>query len=101
MTPVLARRWTCAARHCTSEAVTYDGKTPMHTCGQTRGLLVPLVPAGTNAAYTVIEREDYVGSEAVQTDRTGRPVMAVRTSRDEGQDTTVYAPTATITRELE
>jgi len=41
------------------------------------------------------EREDYVGTEKVQTDEDGRPVMSVVTTRDNGQDTAVYAPVAT------
>jgi hypothetical protein len=42
------------------------------------------------------EREDYVGKELVQTDGEGRPIMSVITTRDEGQDCAVLAPTATM-----
>ena len=40
------------------------------------------------------EREDYVGHELVQTDEAGRSVMSVVTTRDDGQDAIVFAPTA-------
>lgn len=94
---VLSRRWACAARHCTSEAVTVDGKMPMHRCGQTHGLLVPLTPAGVRAEHRPTERGDWVGREIVQTDARGRPVMSTVTVRDDGQDCTVYAPLAVAT----
>ena len=53
-----------------------------------------MVPAGMKAKVIAVEREDYVGKENVQTDGNGRPVMAVRTIRDEGEDVVVFAPTA-------
>lgn len=61
------------------------------------GLTAPFVPAGTAAAHQRIERDDYIAGEAVQTDGNGRPVMALVTHRDDGQDCTVFAPTATVT----
>jgi len=54
----------------------------------------PLVRDSAKCTIEVIEREDYVGRELVQTDEGGRPVMAVVTTRDDGQDCTIYAPTA-------
>lgn len=92
---VLEQRWVCADRHCTSAAVTRDGKTPMHRCRYARGLLVPLVREGERGEHRVVERGDWVGRELVQLDPVeGRPVMAVETVTDRGQDCTVYAPTA-------
>jgi hypothetical protein len=44
--------------------------------------------------HRVVEREDYIGAERVQTDDTGRPVMAIQTERSDGYDTHVFAPTA-------
>lgn len=67
---------------------------PMHTCRGLTGLAVPMVPEGTAAKVEAVEREDWIGSEQVQTDAEGRPVMAVVTTRDDGQDCTVYAPCA-------
>lgn len=66
-----------------------------HTCPSLRGLTAPLLPAGTKAKVTAHEREDYIGTERVQTDDAGRPVMSVVTERDAGQDVVVFAPTAT------
>jgi hypothetical protein len=54
-----------------------------------------MVEAGTAAHVKAVERGDWVGREDVQTDAEGRPVMAVVTTRDEGQDCTVFAPCAT------
>lgn len=90
--PLLERRWECP--RCPSKAVTQDSKTPMHPCPGLGGLMVPLVLEGTDCKVEAVEREDYVGSELVQTDRDGRPIMAVVTTRDDGQDCTVFAPTA-------
>lgn len=93
----MVRYWDCP--RCTEEARTVDDATPMHRC-RGMGLMVPLIRTGTKAKLVVIEREDYIGTEQVQYDRINhRPVMAVQTIRDEGQDCTVYAPTATATTE--
>ncbi|MFD9949829.1 hypothetical protein ACFWYW_55830 [Nonomuraea sp. NPDC059023] len=89
---LLERRWDCPK--CPSKAVTRDGKTPMHPCRGVKGLMIPLVPEGTRCKVEAVERGDWVGEELVQTDAEGRPVMAVVTTRDDGQDCTVYAPTA-------
>ena len=94
---VLKRRWSCP--RCTSAGVTVDGKTPMHPCRGLAGLMVPLVPEGTRCKIEAVERGDWIGTEMVQTDRNGRPFMAVVTTRDDGQDCTVYAPTALGSRE--
>lgn len=53
-----------------------------------------MVPAGTKAKITAHDREDYVGNEVVQTDPSGRPIMSITTTRDEGEDCMVFAPTA-------
>jgi hypothetical protein len=68
----------------------------MHSCRGMAGLTVPMVPAGTRCKMTVVEREDWIGAEKVQRDGNGRPVMSVITTRDSGQDCTVYAPVAHV-----
>lgn len=68
----------------------------MHRCHDLTGLMVPLIPLGLKAKHERVEREDYIGQESVQFDGHGRPVMAVVTTRDDGQDCTVYAPTASV-----
>lgn len=98
--PLLAPRvqfWTCP--NCDVVART-EGLTPnrFHHCrgrGVHAGLWAPMVLAGTAAKVEAVEREDYVGGEQVQLHQ-GRPVMAVRTTRDDGQDVAVFAPTAVV-----
>lgn len=90
------RRWTCP--NCTVEDITHEPRphTRFHTCQGLRGLTAPMVEAGTRCKVEAIEREDYVGTERVQFDpQLGRPVMAVQTTRDDGTDRVVFAPTAT------
>ncbi|GAB3156244.1 hypothetical protein GCM10027258_62380 [Amycolatopsis stemonae] len=94
--PLLAppeRRWACPS--CDATAVTREARphTEMHQCTGLRGLIAPMVPAGVRAEHRLREREDYIGDELVQLHE-GRPVMNVTTVRDEGQDVTVFAPTA-------
>lgn len=42
------------------------------------------------------EREDYMGKENVQLSESGRPIMNITTTRDDGEDCTVFAPCARI-----
>lgn len=88
------RRWSCP--NCTLEDVTREAQphTRFHACKGLHGLTAPMVPAGTRAYVHAVEREDYVGTEKVQLHE-GRPVMAVVTERDDGEDRAVFAPTAT------
>jgi len=93
----IAQDWECPAKHCTRRARTLKpgAPAPSHQCPQMRGLVVPFVHKGTRAEMRAVERQDYIGAELVQTDGNGRPVMAVETVRDDGQDVAVYAPAAT------
>lgn len=92
--------WSCP--NCTTTDVTAEARphTRYHRCRGMRGLVVPLVPDGVRAKLEVVERGDYVRDEDVQVDGEGRPVMAVVTTRDDGQDCTVYAPCAGATVEV-
>lgn len=93
------RRWECP--NCDFTDVTREAQphSRFHPCRGLRGLTAPMVPAGTRCKVEARDREDYVGSEMVQTDGEGRPVMSVVTTRDDGQDCTVYAPTASMNAE--
>lgn len=93
------RLWECP--NCVTRARTTEPKphTPFHQCPGLRGLSAPMVPAGTRAKVETVEREDYVGMDDVQVDGEGRPVMAIVTTRDEGQDRAVLAPCATARSE--
>jgi hypothetical protein len=90
-------QWYCP--HCTEAARTVDDAIPYHRCHSTKGLLTPLIVAGTKAKVEVREREDYVGKERVQTNAEGRPVMSVVTTRSDGQDCIIFPPTAHVITE--
>lgn len=71
-------------------------QTHFHTCPKLRGLSAPLIAAGLAAKVELREREDYIGNETVRLDpERKRPVMSIVTTRDNGQDVAVFAPTAT------
>lgn len=92
------KRWECVncdATHLTREARPH---TPFHPCRGLKGLTAPYVLHGTKAKVEAREREDYVRKETVQKDSEGRPIMSVVTTREDGEDCAVLAPTATIQR---
>ena len=91
------QRWECP--NCTATDVTREAQphTRFHACRGLRGLSAPMVPAGVPCKVEAVERGDWVGGELVQADGEGRPVMAVVTTRDDGQDCAVLAPCATAT----
>jgi hypothetical protein len=93
------RRWYCP--NCSQEAVTTDAgpHTRFHACAGLHGLTAPLLPSGTKAKVEVRERDDYIGTDRVMLHE-GRPVMSVVTTRDDGQDAIVFAPTATATTRM-
>ena len=87
-------RWVCP--NCDQTAVTRvpGPHTRYHLCAGLRGLVAPMVWSGVRAKVEAVEREDYTNGDDVQLDADGRPVMAVVTTRDDGQDCAVFAPTA-------
>jgi hypothetical protein len=90
------RRWACP--NCSQTAVTHEPRphSQFHTCPGLRGIVAPMVPEGVKAKVVAHDREDYVGKDKVQTDENGRPIMSVVTTRDDGEDCVVYAPTAVM-----
>lgn len=88
------RRWVCP--NCSATDVTHEAQphTRFHACAGLAGLTAPMVPAGTKCKVEAVERQDYINGDHVQVDGEGRPVMAVVTTRDDGQDVAVFAPTA-------
>jgi hypothetical protein len=98
MVPILQpeQRWACPS--CDFTDVTHEAQphTRMHACRGLAGLTAPMVPAGTRAVHRAVEREDYINGDLVQLDGNGRPVMAIVTTRDDGEDCTVFAPAATL-----
>lgn len=98
MIPVLTPiyDWYCPNCGLTDQTREARPHSRYHTCPKLRGLSAPMLPAGTAAKVEVREREDYIGNEMVRTDAAGRPIMSIVTTRDEGQDCMVFAPTATV-----
>ena len=97
MIPILkpTQHWVCP--NCTFEDVTHEAQphSRFHTCRGLFGITAPMVPKGTRADVRAVEREDYIGTETPQIAPNGRPVMAVVTERDDGQDAAVFAGLAT------
>lgn len=98
MVPILESRtdWYCPNCQVKDTTVVPQPHTRFHTCMGLRGLTAPLLRVGTKAKVEAHDREDYVANEIVQTDDTGRPVMSVTTTRDDGEDVIVFAPTSTM-----
>jgi len=90
------RRWECPNCDLTEVTQEQQPHTRFHACRGLAGLTAPMVPAGTRCKVEAVERGDYVRGELVQTDGNGRPVMSVVTTRDDGTDAAVFAPTAQL-----
>jgi len=82
----------CPAKDFTTEAQPH---TRYHPCPGLRGFSAPMVRVGVAAKVEAMVREDYVGNDLVARDDSGRPIMSVVTTRDDGNDVAVFAPTAT------
>lgn len=104
--PILdaTRIWECPACGFRDRTVEAQPHTRFHACRALGGMSAPMVDVTDKALnpqaqrYVLVEREDYVGAEAVQTDAYGRPWMSLVTEHADGStDCTVYAPTATGT----
>lgn len=88
------RRWACP--NCTLEKITTRPGVVFHPCRGLRGLNAPMVVAGTRCKVEARERDDYIGASSPQFDGEGRPVMSIVTTRDDGQDATMLAPSAQV-----
>lgn len=91
--------WYCPNCGATDQTKQAGPHTRYHVCPKLRYLTAPMVPKGTAAKVEARDRDDYVGSELVQTDPAGRPIMSINIERDEGNDVVVFAPTATARAE--
>jgi hypothetical protein len=87
------KRWSCP--NCDHTDVTRQAAphTRFHHCPK-YGITAPMVEAGTRCKVEALEREDYVGDEDVRLNDEGRPIMSMVTTRDDGTDCAVFAPTA-------
>ncbi len=94
------RRWVCP--NCSDTSVTFtapsvgEGVSEFHNCAGLHGLWAPFVAEGVRCKVEMREWEDYVGDELVTRDDADRPVSAVYTTRDDGQDCVAYAPCAQV-----
>lgn len=87
--------WECPACGLTDQTTPAKANR-YHNCPRMGGLTTPLVRKGVKAKHEAVMREDYVGDELVRLDDQGRPVMAIKTTRDNGQDVTVFAPSVVV-----
>lgn len=88
------QHWVCP--NCPATAVTVGAPNRFHNCPGLHGFLAPMVIDGVRCKVVAETREDYVGREDVRHDGAGRPIMAVRTVRDDSEDVAVFAPTAHV-----
>lgn len=91
--------YVCPACQARQPVMPADTRIPMHACAGRAGMLLPMVPEGERSDVRLVERGDFLGSDAgkVRTDAEGRPWMRAEVERPSGQvDMWVYAPTATI-----
>ena len=65
-----------------------------HQCPGLKGLTAPLVEG--QCKVETVDRGDYENGDRAMRDGEGRVVMAVKTTRDDGEDALVFAPTATL-----
>lgn len=97
--PVLQRRivWVCP-NGCPAYSITEraDVHQQMHVCQALHGLMAPLIEEGQRVKVEAVEREDFIAGEVVTKDENGRPIMAVHTTREEGEDRLIFAPAATM-----
>ena len=105
MTPLIfqvpIQGWECPNCDTKDQFNVKPGQSRMHDCPGLGGFMAPLVPEGTRASVTKVEREDYVGSESVTYDSDGRPIMAVNVEREDGSnDRVVFAPCVNVRMEI-
>lgn len=89
------QEWYCPNCACTDvTAPLPPGQSRYHACPGLHGLNAPLVREGTRAAVIASEREDYLSGDEQPVGDNGQVYMNVQVIRDDGYDTTVFAPTA-------
>lgn len=85
--------WTCP--NCDVRDQTKPLPNRLHNCAGLHGLTAPLVRAGVSCKVEAVEFGDYVGkAQGVRYDERGKPIQWVKTTRDDGQDATVFTSRA-------
>lgn len=103
MTYILSaeQRWECPNCEIKDTAQVKPGESRMHCCAGLRGLIAPMVPAGTKCKTEAEEWQDYVGDDStVRHDGEGRPISSVKVTREDGEDVAVFPQTAQIRMEF-
>ena len=67
------------------------GSSRYHACAGLHGLNAPLIRAGLRVKVEAEERQDYLNGDQQATGEDGKVYMAVRTTREDGDDVTVFA----------
>jgi hypothetical protein len=67
------------------------GQSRYHACAGLHGLNAPLIRSGLDAKVEAEERQDYLNGDQQAAGDDGKVYMAVRTTRDDGDDVTVFA----------
>jgi hypothetical protein len=67
------------------------GSSRYHPCAGLHGLNAPLIREGQRVKVEAEERQDYLGREIQDRGDDGKVYMAVRTTRDDGDDLLVNA----------
>jgi hypothetical protein len=89
--------WYCPNCGITLSApVPPPGQSKFHVCPRLHGLTAPLIRAGVRCKVEAEERQDYLGTEVQAMGDDGKAYMAVRTTRDDGDDLAVNAGLATL-----
>lgn len=103
MTYILSavQRWECPNCEIKDDTQVKAGESRMHCCAGLRGLIAPMVPAGTKCKAEAEEWQDYVGDDStVRHDSEGRPIASVKVTREDGEDVAVFPQTAQIRMEI-
>jgi hypothetical protein len=84
--------WACP--NCDVTSVTAPlpaGQSRYHVCAGLHGLNAPLVRKGMHVKVEAEERQDYLNGDLQATGDNGKVYMAVRVTREDGDDVTVNA----------
>ncbi len=71
-----------------------DTRVPMHNCAGRALMSVPLILQDSGHHVRLVEREDYVNGDDVQTDAEGTPWMRAEVETADTVNVWVYAPVA-------
>jgi hypothetical protein len=99
--PVLLRvayqDWDCPNCGATDRTLAMPpNSSQYHNCPRLHMLSAPLVRRGVKAKVVAEEREDFLGRETQATGDDGKAYMAIRVTRDEGEDLTVHPGVARV-----